>query len=132
LKIDISENLRFFARIFPWHTTADRTAVHRKSDRRRDAGFDQAGPCLIRIAKKDRFLQRFGVRQFKSKALLDNIALLVETLASSRLPASALGWPEIFGLDALHPLVVFAQPSETSQLLHYKGCTQFLRQTLPA
>jgi len=57
-------------------------AAHRRLHRRRDAGFDQAGPCVIRIVKKDRFLQRFGVRQFKSKALLDNIALLVETLAT--------------------------------------------------
>jgi hypothetical protein len=102
----------------------------------RDAGFDQAGLCVIRIAKEDRFLQRFGVRQFKSKALLVNIALLVETLASSLLPASALRWPEILGLDAFEPLVftplVFAQPSKTSQLLYRKGRTQFTRQKLPA
>ena len=54
------------------------------------AGFDQAVPGVKILAKEDRLLQRFGIRQFESKALLVNIALLVETLAdlSYQLPRS--------------------------------------------
>jgi hypothetical protein len=69
-------------------------------------------PASIRQARVSSESQKeivsFNVLEYansKAKALLVNIALLVETLASSLLPASVLRWPEILGLDAFEPIV---------------------------
>ncbi len=105
--------------------------AHRKSDRRPRCRLRSGRPVCHPNCKKRSFPSTFWSTRIQKQSSTGNIALLVETLASSRLPASALRWPEILGLNALKP-ILFAQPGEASQFLHHNRRFQFTGQPLPA